>query len=103
MSFSRVAVHRIAELIPGTPTVFLMDDVPRRYRDGSLPHGVRISGPSLDILRAHPGYVRRVHEQGNSVHVWTVDEQEDVEYCVELGVDAVITNRPARVRRWLGR
>jgi glycerophosphoryl diester phosphodiesterase len=103
MSFSRVAVHRIAELIPGTPTVFLMDDVPRRYRDGSLPHGVRIAGPSIDILRAHPGYVRRVHEQGNRVHVWTVDEQEDAEYCVELGVDAVITNRPARVRRWLGR
>jgi glycerophosphoryl diester phosphodiesterase len=103
MSFSRVAVHRIAELIPGTPTVFLMDDVPRRYRDGSLPHGVGIAGPSIDILRAHPGYVRRVHEQGHRVHVWTVDEQEDVDYCAELGVDAVITNRPARVRRWLGR
>lgn len=102
MSFSRIAVHRIGELLPGTPTVFLMDDVPRRYRDGSLPHGVRIAGPSIDILRAHPQYVRRLHEQGNRVHVWTVDEQEDVDYCAELGVDAIITNRPARVRRWLG-
>lgn len=103
MSFSRVAVQRIHELLPGTPTVFLMDDVPRRYRDGSLPVGTRIAGPSVEILRAHPGYVAKVHEQGGRVHVWTVDERADVDLCVRLGVDAIITNRPAHVLGLLGR
>ncbi len=103
MSFSRSAVQRIGELLPGTPTVYLMDEVPRRYWDGSLPEGVAAAGPSIEILRAHPRYVAKVHERGGRVHVWTVDERADVELCVEQGVDAVITNRPARVREWLGR
>lgn len=102
MSFSRSAVQRIHELLPGTPTVYLMDDVPWRHRDGSLPSGVGIAGPSIEILRAHPHYVERVHSRGGRVHVWTVDERADLELCVTLGVDAVITNRPARVREWLG-
>jgi glycerophosphoryl diester phosphodiesterase len=103
MSFSRAAVRRVHELLPGNPTVFLMDDVPRRYRDGSLPEGVTISGPSIEIVRAHPHYVEHVHARGGRVHVWTVDEQDDVDLCQSLGVDAIITNRPGRVLRILGR
>jgi glycerophosphoryl diester phosphodiesterase len=30
--------------------------------------------------------------------VWTVDAPEDVELCLKLGVDAIITNRPREVR-----
>jgi glycerophosphoryl diester phosphodiesterase len=37
------------------------------------------------------------------VHVWTVDEPEDVERCLEAEVDAVITNRPAEVLQIVGR
>lgn len=102
MSFSRAAVRRVAELVP-VPAVFLMDEVPRRYRDGSLPEGASVSGPSIEVIRDHPQYVERVHERGGRVHVWTVDERSDLDLCVRLGVDAVITNRPGRVREWLGR
>jgi len=35
--------------------------------------------------------------------VWTVNEPGDVDLCVELGVDAIITNRPAAVLERLGR
>jgi glycerophosphoryl diester phosphodiesterase len=31
------------------------------------------------------------------VHVWTVDEAADVDFVVSLGVDVIITNRPADV------
>ncbi|MEU9855060.1 glycerophosphodiester phosphodiesterase family protein, partial [Streptomyces sp. NPDC047974] len=37
------------------------------------------------------------------VHVWTVDDPEDVELCLRLGVDAIITNRPKAVLEQLGR
>jgi glycerophosphoryl diester phosphodiesterase len=33
--------------------------------------------------------------------VWTVDEPEQVELCRTLGVDALITNRPAVARQHL--
>jgi glycerophosphoryl diester phosphodiesterase len=103
MSFSRVAVHRVRELSSQTPTVLLMDDVPWRYRDGSLPEGVLGSGPSIEIVRKHPTYVEKVHQHGGFVHVWTVDDKADVDLCVDLGVDGIITNRPGRVLRMLGR
>lgn len=31
------------------------------------------------------------------MHVWTVNELTDVELCAELGVEAIITNRPKQV------
>ena len=103
MSFSRMAVRRMQRLLPSAPTVFLMDPVPPWHRDGSLPKGVAIAGPSIETLRRHPHYVERVHARGHRVHVWTVDEMKDVDLCVELGVDAIISNRPGAVLRHLGR
>lgn len=103
MSFSRSAIRRMNVLLPGVPTVYLMDGIPWRHRDGTLPAGTAISGPSVDVLREHPHYVERVHANGGRVHVWTVDERTELDLCLELGVDAVITNRPAAVLRWLGR
>jgi glycerophosphoryl diester phosphodiesterase len=102
MSFATSGLRRIHTLAPEVPTVHLMRRVPLRLREGQLPHGVNAMGPSLPALRAHPDYVARVHEHGGQVHVWTVDEPADVEFVTELGVDVVITNRPAAVLAQLG-
>lgn len=102
MSFSRMAVQRVVLLAPNVVTAFLMESVPRRYRDGSLPEGVRIAAVSIANVREFPHYVERVHERGGLVHVWTVDERADAELCASLGVDALITNRPGQIREWLG-
>jgi len=103
MSFSQLSLRRMRLLAPSVETVFLMERVPLRYRDGSLPPGVRIAGPSIDAVRAHPRYVERVQRLRNKVHVWTVDAVDDVTLCRNLGVDAIITNRPRRVLEELGR
>jgi glycerophosphoryl diester phosphodiesterase len=42
--------------------------------------------------------VERLHRAGRRVHVWTVDDPDDVKLCLKLGVDAIITNRPREVR-----
>ena len=103
MSFSQLSLRRLRDLAPDLKTVLLMERVPLRFRDGSLPANVGISGPSIEIVRAHPRYVERAHRHGKQVHVWTVDEPDDVDLCLDLGVDAIITNRPGRVLRALGR
>ncbi|MDX3237915.1 glycerophosphodiester phosphodiesterase [Streptomyces sp. ME03-5709C] len=103
MSFSSRSLRRIRMASRDLPTVLLMQYVLPRHRDGRLPAWVGIAGPAVRILRANPGYVERLHESGHRVHVWTVNEPEDVELCVRLGVDAVITNRPRQVLAQLGR
>lgn len=103
MSFSARSLHRIRAAAPAIPVVYLMQFVSPRLRDGRLPPGVHIAGPSIRIVRNHPGYVARLHRAGHRVHVWTVNEPEDVELCLRLGVDAVITNRPKAVLTQLGR
>ncbi|MEU8826206.1 glycerophosphodiester phosphodiesterase [Streptomyces sp. NPDC048636] len=103
MSFSARSLHRVRAAAPALPTVFLMQFMLPRHRDGQLPPGVRIAGPSIRIVRNHPGYVARLQRAGHRVHVWTVDQPEDVDLCVRLGVDAVITNRPKQVLSQLGR
>jgi len=103
MSFSALSLRRIHGLAPAVPTVLLLKRLPLRYRDGVLPQRIRIAGPSLRVLRAHPGFVARVHATGGEVHVWTVDEVADVQYVVGLAVDVVITNRPRATLAVLGR
>ncbi|MFI9808363.1 glycerophosphodiester phosphodiesterase [Streptomyces sp. NPDC052301] len=103
MSFSARSLHRVRAAAPTLPTVYLLQFVSPRLRDGRLPAGVRIAGPSMRIVRNHPAYVERLKKAGHQVHVWTVNEPEDVDLCVELGIDAIITNRPRAVLRQLGR
>jgi glycerophosphoryl diester phosphodiesterase len=97
MSFAPTALRRVKLLAPAIPTVLLLERLLPGRRDGSLPAGVPIAGPGLHVLRTDPGYVERAHARGNRVFVWTVDRHSDVEFVVDLGVDTVITNRPAQV------
>ena len=103
MSFSQLSLRRLRYLAPDLRSVMLFERVPLRFRDGSLPEGVAVAGPRIEIVRSHPRYVERAHRHGHPVHVWTVDAVEDIALCRDLGVEAIITNRPGRVLRALGR
>ena len=97
MSFATVALRRIRLLAPRLRTVQLYRRVPTLRRDGSLPAVADVSGPGIAVVRADPGYVRRVHARGREVYIWTVDEPADIDLVLSLGADAVITNRPIDV------
>jgi glycerophosphoryl diester phosphodiesterase len=101
MSFSPIGLRRVRDLAADLPTVLLLDRLPLRLRDGRLPVGASVAGPSIEALREHPDYVQRAHARGHRVHVWTVNAPEDVALCHRLGVDAIITDRPLAVRTLL--
>ncbi|MEV7833460.1 glycerophosphodiester phosphodiesterase family protein [Streptomyces subrutilus] len=97
MSFSRTALTRLHRLAPGLPAVYLME---RRLRPPRPPYATH-AGPGIELVRRDPGLVGRLKAKGLAVRVWTVDEPADVELCVRLGVDTLITNRPRDVRKLL--
>ncbi len=104
MSFSSVALQRMRQLVPTIPLVLLVEDrVPLRMRDGTLPKGVGAVGLDIELLRRYPDLVARFQGRGHQVHVWTVDRTADVDLCLHLGVEAIITNRPRHVLELLGR
>ena len=37
------------------------------------------------------------HQNGKRVFVWTVDNRQDIQHMIAMGVDNIITNRPDRV------
>jgi glycerophosphoryl diester phosphodiesterase len=97
MSFSRNALTRLHRLAPGLPSVYLME---RRVRPARPPFAGH-AGPGIDLVRSDPGLVGRLKAKGLRVRVWTVDDPADVELCLRLGVDTLITNRPREVREQL--
>ena len=56
---------------------------------------------SISAARATPRLVRRLHRRGRQVHVWTVNDIGNALCMIEMGVDNIITDEPADIRRLL--
>ena len=48
-------------------------------------------------------FIRAAHRRGLQVHVWTIDEADEMEQLLDLGVDGIMTDRPAVLRQVLER
>lgn len=102
MSFSPLAIRRVRRLAPNLPTVQLLEAIPAVPR-GRLPFGTRIAGPGVRLVRLRPGLVSALRDAGNQVYVWTVNRPTDLDLVLRLGVDGIITDRPAETLARVGR
>lgn len=46
-------------------------------------------------------FIEQAHTRGIAVHVWTINEREEIEWLIELGVDGIFTDEPALMREVL--
>jgi len=60
--------------------------------------------PYLQIPETHgslrlvtPRFLKAAHRAGKEVHVWTVNEKEEMRRLISLGVDGIITDYPSRL------
>jgi len=95
MSFSWNAVSRAKE--SGFNTVFLFI-----HTFAALFTPTPTVGPSLAAIRKNPDIVKRFHDDGKKVFVWTVNDDEDVRLCARAGVDVIMSDIPAQARKALG-
>lgn len=56
---------------------------------------------SLKVMKKHPEWIKDCHNKGLEVNVWTVNEPEDMKWCIEQGVDYITTNEPERLQQML--
>ena len=52
----------------------------------------------MNAKNATPGFVKRAHNGGKQVQVWTVNHPAQMSSMMSLGVDAIITDEPALAR-----
>jgi len=61
-----------------------------------------IIGPSIKLVRENPEFISTQIKKGKKVFVWTVNNEADLQLCAKLGVNAVMSDNPARARKMLG-
>ena len=103
MSFSALAVRRMRDRAPKLETVWLTEFATPGLRDGRVPFGAKIAGPSVRVVKSNPEIVKRLHDNGNKIYVWTVNRPDDMDLLIGLGVDGIISDRPRAVLDRLGR
>lgn len=99
MSFSWSAIEKVRRMNPEIPTTFLLHKFTPWFQIKYS--SARAIGPEIDHLRSEPIRAKKIQDLGRSLHVWTVDEDSDIKLCHQLGVDILITNKPAHAREVL--
>lgn len=101
MSFSWVALRRVRRLSAGLELVLLFRTAAQWWRTRPFADPDWLAGPGIQVVREHPEFVGRLVESGTRVHSWVVNDRADVDLCLELGVEAVITDRPGATVTYL--
>lgn len=99
ISFSYYICLRIAQLCPEFVNQYLEGDI---APSALAKVGINGIDYKYTVLYAHPEWVKEAHSLGMSVNVWTVNKTKDMKAFIELGVDAITTNEPLKLRELLG-
>jgi glycerophosphoryl diester phosphodiesterase len=103
MSFSYTALQRVERLAPDIQLVQLFD----KHQQWPMLRRVMgsdwIVGPGIQMLREHKKLAKKITASGRDIHVWTINNDRDLQLCIDAGVKAVITDRPAYLLEQLGR
>jgi glycerophosphoryl diester phosphodiesterase len=100
-SFTPRTLAALRDAAPDLPRGLLVDDDRPEAIDLADELGVVTVNPSTEAVRAEPALVRRLHESGRRVMVWTENDPAGWADLVAAGVDAIITDRPEHLRGWL--
>jgi glycerophosphoryl diester phosphodiesterase len=94
MSFNPLAVLRFSKLNPLIPRVQLKEKNYFLLHLFPNPGSPEIVGPGIELLTKNPSLITKFKEQGKKIFVWTVNSPQDMRFCLERGIDAIITNYP---------
>jgi len=102
-SFSDVALRAFREVAPEIATSLATLETAEFFRaarsGGEMPPttGVALQVPVSfgEITVVDRPFVERAHAEGLAVHVWTINDVEQMRRLVDLGVDGIISDTPS--------
>jgi glycerophosphoryl diester phosphodiesterase len=56
---------------------------------------LQVPAEHLGVTLVDAEFVEAAHRHGLAVHVWTIEEEAEMERLCALGVDGIITDRPS--------
>ena len=96
-SFNHISMKRCKEIDPGIPAGLLYGQPLIDMEDYACKYGLDALHPSVSCLRYSPALAEKAHGKGLKIHVWTVNTEEDMLFCLDKHVDSIITNYPDRL------
>ena len=104
-SFSDEAIGEFAKHAPGTGIAAGTEattEFYRRLHAGEPPQDdigryVALQVPARfgPVVVVDESFVEAAHASGLAVHVWTIDDPDEMEHLVGLGVDGIISDKPS--------
>lgn len=94
-SFNHYSVQKVKQLCPKAETAYLYSDVILDIEKYAKDTDVDGLHPALYHVKM-ADFLKRYQNSGLCVRVWTVNEEEDIRFLIEQGVDAIITNEPKK-------
>ncbi|MGD2294907.1 MAG: glycerophosphodiester phosphodiesterase family protein [Candidatus Aminicenantes bacterium] len=88
-SFDRATVEKIKDIDPKIKTGFIFG---QKYPSDVFEGNWDVLSCNFRVV--DPDFVAEARERNKEIHVWTVDETDEMKRLIELGVDGIITNRP---------
>lgn len=82
-----------------------MPDLPA-YFDGQPVWGNILNFPGVQAINPHylslnPRFIHQAHARNLKVFTWTVNQPEDMQKLIDMGIDGIITNYPDRLKKLL--
>ena len=96
-SFNHASVLKMQQYVTKERTAFLFCDGWLEVADYGQKYGVDAMHPDMTYPSLEK-MVEECHQKGMKVHVWTVNDEASAMQLHHMGVDAIITNHPGKMR-----
>ncbi len=89
-------LEKVKELNPKIKTIYITS-----VSMGNFTVMEAADGYSVEAMMLTQQFVNKAHNAGKEVHVWTVNSEDSMERVLKMGVDAIITDKPAAAQEFI--